>query len=188
METLTESIGLIVCKNDRCVNIVPTRKTPGRPKEFCSTRCRKRFNARQNYERETGAAGSGLIRIVNGYPQVFRKKAPSLKAAQTRFHKHLEDCSISDGPICKARLWDVYDRKKACLIHAVLGDDWGYWLNEVDHKTYQRKTTTEDGYWISDAEKLVAAGIRTTVEPEVDPRVAAFLEAGGGKTGDLWTK
>jgi len=139
------------------------------------------------YEREAGGVGDGMLIVdQNAMAQVSRKMPPNKKVAEARFKSHNRDCALS--PIGRDRqcpaFFDAYDRKKLCLIHAVLNDDWWQLDAAEDGRPYERKTTTQDGHWISDMMRL---GIPAPGEiplpkgtPSTAEQVAAFVAAGGG--------
>lgn len=135
-----------LCENEKCLSPVPVSKNVGRPRKFCSIRCRNATHARRYYARESGSDANGELREVNGEPCVFRMKAPNLAAAKSRFMKHLLDCANNEGGKCPAR-FDVYDDKKACLIHAVLREDYDEIRRREGHLPFERLKTTETGFW-----------------------------------------
>lgn len=138
-----------ICKNDRCSMLVPPSKNPGRPRDFCSDKCRRRYNARLQYQREAGKEGGGLV-FVNalGLAQVNRRISVTAKAAEQRYKSHLLACALHGGP-CPARV-DPYGRKKLCIVAAVFADDWSQLKDAEEGKPVRRYATTQDGMWTSD--------------------------------------
>jgi hypothetical protein len=145
---------LKICQNDRCTNFVSPSKNPGVEKKYCGPRCRLRHNARMAYQRDVGSAGKGMIALSSdGTRYINRVIAPTEKLAHKRFLDHNDHCAVADGGRCPATIDDPNDRKKRCLVHAVLQDDWRQRIREDQRmgKPY-RKTTTYDGRWLSSAE------------------------------------
>lgn len=147
-----ESDAILLCKNETCVQPVPPSKNPGRPRVFCSYRCKNQYFVRQGYRREKGTTGDGLYATINGRPTITRIKAPTAKAAEARYKKHLKDCSISTDQYnrCPGRL-DPYCTKRLCLIMAVLREDWDELRRAEDGKLWERLLTTSSGQWKEDA-------------------------------------
>lgn len=180
---------LLMCKNPKCTNIVPESKNPGVKRIFCTARCARRYHSRLAYQRETGGTGEGMLRVDgNMKPQVFRKMPPSIHAAEARFKAHIDDCAIAarkgSDHSCPAR-FDVYDRKKLCLIHAVLNEDWAQMMMAEESLPFKRETTTLDGHWRSDVEEVERYATADSKHVDSDEenaakQVAAFIEAGGG--------
>ena len=65
------SMETVICKNDKCFQVVPPSSNPGRAREFCNEGCRKRYNQRLSYQRATkGASFVGLRGITaDGYQE-----------------------------------------------------------------------------------------------------------------------
>jgi|FLYL01.1.fsa_nt_gi hypothetical protein len=135
-----------ICKNDRCSNIVmPNEK--GRPKLFCSARCRRRYYSRREYQT---LFGNGLMMIdEKNRPKINRTLSRTAEEAARRYKKHLDDCPLYRGP-CPGR-YDPHGQQKRCLIAAVLADDWRYLLQlEGGVMKPRRSSTSVSGYWLSD--------------------------------------
>jgi len=121
-----------------------------------------------------------------GYPKVNRKIAPNQAAAEKRFKEHTRNCG-KPGEICPAKLWDVYDHKKLCLIHAVFSEDWLQYLREAPGFTilgpYEREMTTKDGMWKDDHRaELRSQGLtEEDLETATQMEAVRFNEAGGRK-------
>jgi len=143
-----ESDAVLLCKNETCVQPVPPSKNPGRPRVFCSYRCKNQHFVRQGYRREKGTTGDGLYTTINGRPTVSRIKAPTAKAAEARYKMHLTDCAISTDQYkrCPSRL-DPYGRKRLCLIMVVLREDWDELRRAEAGHDWERQLTTSSGQW-----------------------------------------
>lgn len=140
-----------LCKNDRCGALVPPSKNPGVQRKFCSNRCRLRYHARMQYAREMGYGGSVILH--DGIGWFNRIIARSAKTARKRLEEHNNDCPFSknhDG-LCPA-MFDPYDRKKLCLIHAVLNEDWSQLMAAEEGQGFDRTITSRDGHWMHDVE------------------------------------
>lgn len=152
---------LTLCKNEKCVRQVPKSLNSGVPRLYCSIRCRVAQNARQQYKRERGSDGSGMIQTATtGLNYVSRKMAGSAKAAETRFKSHLIDCLLSEDSMkrCPAR-FDSYDVKKLCLIHAVLREDWDELRRAEAGKHWERERTTATGFWKDECDAILPEGM-----------------------------
>lgn len=145
---------LKVCANDRCNNLVPMSRNPGVERKFCSARCRQRYHARMQYQREAGSEGVGMVRIAtDGKVYVHRTMAPTAALSQKRFLAHNENCAITGGKRCPATVDDAHDHKRKCLVHAVLQDDWRQRMREEDGRGAPfRLRTTQSGRWLTDFE------------------------------------
>lgn len=166
-----------LCKNDRCSKLVPPSKNPGVARQFCEPRCRRRYYARKQYEQLSGSGAQGMV-LHDGVAWFNRTISVSAKKARIRLDQHNADCPFStSGGACPAR-WDTYNRKKLCLIRAVLDEDWGQLMAAEAGRGFERELTTVDGRWVSDTptSDLVqeARGKFTMTEEEK----AAFIEAG----------
>jgi len=175
----------IVCKNDKCSEIVPPSKNTGREREFCNERCRKRYNQRLHYKRQTTGIGFVGLRSVTGegYPVVNRRKSLTAKDAEKRVKEHGENCK-APGEWCLARLHDAYNTKKLCLVRAVFTDDWLELMYGEEGKVHEREMTTDEGMWLDDfkamqeaREKEGTVGLST--EAKEAEEVKAFEAAGG---------
>lgn len=172
----------IICKNDRCFEVVPPSKNLGRPREFHNELCRKRYNARLHYQRQTdGASFTGLRTVTDlGYPKVTRIMSKTATDAERRLKEHGENCT-GPGQYCQAKLRDAYNRKKLCLVRAVFTEDWLQVLYAEENKPYTREMTTEDGMWKDDYQEVLAK-LGTSQDPRKqreDEELAAFVAAGG---------
>lgn len=146
----------VICKNDRCPEIVPEGRSTGRPKEYCTERCRRRYNARLYYKRATsGIPFAGLQSLTSmGYPFITRRKSQTTKEARKRLQEHGENCKKA-GEWCPAKLHDAYNRKKLCLVRAVFTDDWLELMYAEEGKVHEREMTTPDGMWIDDYNEMM---------------------------------
>lgn len=154
--------GIRICKNERCVNIVPPSANPGRPKLYCRRKCKDAQGARNAYWKEKGV-GTGLQKTYLDLPYVDRYKATTVTAARDKFVKHLTDCPNTTSQFFKTcpSENDTYDTKRLCLIHAVLREDYYELRDKHENPPFVRKVTSDNGFWIEDSEKvarLVAAG------------------------------
>ena len=175
----------IVCKNDKCFEIVPPSKNAGREREFCNERCRKRYNQRLHYRRATEGIGFVGLRGVTGegYPVVNRRKPLKAKDAEARVKQHGESC-MAPGQWCQAKLHDAYNTKKLCLVRAVFTDDWLELMYAAEGKVHEREMTTEGGMWIDDFKKMQEAReaqgvVGLSSEAKEAEEVKAFELAGG---------
>lgn len=172
-----------ICKNDRCSNLVPPSKNPGKERLFCSNRCARRYHARLSYQREAGKEGGGLV-FVNerGQAQVNRRISLTSKAAEQRYKSHLAACALHGGP-CPGRS-DPYGRKKLCLVAATFADDWTQLKDAEEGKPVRRFSTTVDGKWLADLapEEREAMEARSgATETYLTPEARKLaLEAGAG--------
>ena len=178
----------VICKNDLCASIVPPSKNSGRPRRFCTEKCRNRYNQRLNYKRQTKGGGFvGLRSVTEGYPKVNRKMSPNLKAAERRVKEHGENCT-GDGQWCQAKLHDAYNTKKLCLVRAVFTDDWLTLMYADTQPDRKREMTTEDGMWIDDFRALLEKSgieendVKTVEELKAAKELEDFTTAGGMKT------
>lgn len=179
----------IICKNDRCFEVVPASKGSGRKREFCNEKCRKRHNQRLAYKRATtGRSFMGLRGLTTeGYPQVHRKKSLTTATAEARVKEHGENCGAS-GEWCPAKLRDAYNTKKLCLVRAVFTDDWLELMYSAEGKVREREMTTDEGMWIDDFKAMLEKAGHTTESIDLikTKRIAdeheAFDRAGGGRT------
>lgn len=138
-----------LCAWQKCSSLVPPSKNPGVKRKFCSVKCRRRYNAAKEYARERGSS-FGIV-LHDGIPWFNRIIATSTKQARKRLEEHNNDCVFSktgDG-MCPA-MFDPYDRKRLCLIHAVLNEDWSQLMAAEESRPYKRVLTTTDGHWLSD--------------------------------------
>lgn len=185
---MSDAMLRVICKNDKCFNVVPPSKGSGRPREYCTERCRKRYNAALHYQRATkGSAFLGL-RTVNdlGYPQVKRIKCKTAADAEKRVKEHGENCA-GPGVYCQAKMYDAYNTKKLCLVRAVFSDDWVELMYAADGIVRERDMTTEDGMWKDDFKEMLE---KQGIDPNnsmntLAAEVAAFQAAGGQKQGSL---
>lgn len=181
---------ILICKNDRCPKVVPPSKNSGRAREFCEETCRKKYNARLTYQRQTsGKTFIGLRSVTKeGYPQVNRKKSLTAASAQKRVKEHGENCG-KPGQYCQAKLHDAYNTKKLCLVRAVYTDDWLELMYGEEGKEHPREMTTEEGMWIDDYNAVLKAkGVEEGKEPDVvhyqrlDEENRRFNVAGGQRS------
>ncbi len=176
---------LALCKNDRCTNVVGESKNSGVKKLYCHPACARRHHSRMAYQREAGNTGDGMLQVdAQMRAQLHRRIPASIKIAETRFKAHLDDCMIArrrgGNAECPAR-FDVYDRKKLCLIHAVFNDDWAQMMAAADGRPAPRGMTTIDGHWLSDVENPeLAASLSLKGVSEEEAKIDAFIAAGGG--------
>lgn len=176
----------IICKNDKCFRVVPPSKNKGVPRLFCEERCRNRYNARLNYQRQTkGASFLGLRNVTNdGYPKVNRKISPDAKVAERRVKEHGDNCT-GPGKMCEAKLHDAYNTKKLCLIRAVFTDDWLELMYGEEGKVKEREMTTPDGMWKDDFKARLAKSnmteedVKTIAGIQEKKDREAFTAAGG---------
>lgn len=178
---------ILICKNDRCGRVVPPSRNPGRPRLFCSTMCARRYHARMAYQRERGTRGDGMLYVNDyGHAQIHRQLPTGASLAKKRLVEHNQNCAVSKtGGLCPA-YYDVYDKKRLCLIHAVFNEDWSQMMAAEDGLPFKRTVTTEDGRWMEDDEKerrLLAAGYGLPQEngapPTIEEKLTEFVEAGG---------
>lgn len=178
----------LICKNDRCFEVVPAVANAGRPREFCTEKCRKRYNARLNYQRATkGSSFAGLRGIIGGgYPKVNRRMSATAKDAERRVKEHGDNCG-GDGVMCKAKLSDAYNRKKFCLVRAVFTDDWLELMYKEDGMVHERDMTTSEGMWQDDFRAMMEenglTGVEATQlkEKQQTEELRVFNAAGGGR-------
>lgn len=153
-----------LCKNDRCSKLVPPSKNAGVPKLFCEPRCARRFHSRQQYSRDTGAAGSGMLFVNSlGQAQVNRRISLTSKAADARLRTHLTFCGLTGGP-CPSRT-DPYGRQRQCLVGAVLSDDWSQLKDTEEGKPVRRYATSQDGRWLVDLSTVEKEKAESPVKP-----------------------
>lgn len=180
----------LICKNDVCYKIVPPSRNSGRARLFCEEACRKRYNAKLTYQRQTsGKIFQGLRAVTEeGYPKVNRKKCTNAANAEKRVKEHGENCA-GPGEYCPAKLHDAYNTKKMCLVRAVFTDDWLKLMYAEDGKEHAREMTTEDGMWIDDYNAMLRKqGVEKgeTWDTVHDQRLVEesrrFIIAGGQKT------
>ena len=161
-----------LCPN--CGGIVPPSRNSGVPRVYCTIRCRRAYNAKKEYARERGI-GKGIV-LYEGVPWFNRVIAQSAGVARKRLEEHNEACpfsgEIDDG--CCPAMFDPYDRKRLCLIHAVLNEDWSQLMAEEEQQPFEREITTSDGHWLSDYPEggRVRAGTGLTPEQR-DALIAA---------------
>lgn len=139
-----------MCKNVKCINVVPPSRNSGVPRLYCSIRCRRAQGARDSYNREHANPGVGGLRVLNGHPYVERTISSTAAAAFTRLKKHIDTCVLNDNQRCRAYN-DVYANKKLCIIHAVLAEDWHQLRRAEKGSHYDRIRTTDNGFWIEDS-------------------------------------
>ncbi|MDE1850047.1 MAG: CGNR zinc finger domain-containing protein [Candidatus Micrarchaeota archaeon] len=192
---------LKICANPKCNNIVPASKNPGVPRKFCSGRCAHRYHSRAYYEREMGSEGKGMLKVNDdGISYVSRTPAPNAKAATKRRTAHDEHCAVHGGGPCPAATIDFWNRKKVCLVRAVLMDDERELSRRENPilKPPYRLCTSRNGYWLSDDEQervkqaiMTGEGIDMLQEVRDDYRlgedpeaVSAFHKGGGGHLPD----
>lgn len=178
----------LICKNDRCYQVVPGAANQGRPKEFCEEKCRKRYNARLSYQRATkGSSFTGLRMVIgSGYPKVTRKVSATAADAEKRVKEHGENCT-GPGIMCQAKLKDAYNRNKFCLVRAVFTDDWLVLMYGEDGMPHEREMTTEEGMWKDDFNTMMEETGLTgeeavhREEKKLEEELNAFQAAGGGR-------
>lgn len=136
-----------MCGNEKCIQLVPESINSGVTRKYCSYRCGQAAASRRYRARNNGQTGEGLIHVVDGRPWLKRTMAPTSAAAEARFRKHLKGCAAYNGDPCPARL-DPYDRKRECLIHAVLREDWDQLRRAENGVIWKRVMTSEQGQWI----------------------------------------
>lgn len=184
-----EDMNTVICKNDRCHRVVPPSKNSGRMREFCEEVCRKRYNARLTYQRQTSGNDFRGLRgfTPEGYPKINRKIAKNAMFAERRVKEHGENCKKT-GEWCEAKLHDAYNRKKFCLVRAVFTDDWLELMYGEEGKVHEREMTTEDGMWIDDYKALLkATGLEVGKPEEIHAQRAVnelkrFAAVGGMKS------
>lgn len=170
----------VICKNDRCPELVPEGKNSGRPKEFCNERCRRRYNARLYYKRATsGVPFAGLKGVTSmGYPVITRRKPLTAREAEKRVKVHGENCA-KKGEWCQAKLHDAYNTKKLCLVRAVFTDDWLELMYEEEGRERKRDMTTEDGMWIDDYNEMMRkSGLSEPIQIDDSSSPLAMPERG----------
>lgn len=163
---------LKVCKNEKCPQIVPPSRNTGVERIYCSYKCANAVAQRRYRGRRNGTLLDGSIRLVGEFPQLKRDIAATAATAETRFKTHLKRCHVSEGGPCIAR-FDPYDRKRECLIHAVLREDWDQLRRAEAGRVWDRIDTTQQGMW-----KESAAAIRARyVEAgqEIPDEIRAYL-------------
>lgn len=168
-----------LCKNDQCGALVPPSRNPGIVRKFCSARCRRRYHSRLSYAREFGSGAQGGIQLHDGIAWFNRVIARNAMAGRKRLEEHNADCPFSktgDGA-CPAE-FDPYDKKRLCLIHAVLNEDWSQLMAAEDSLPFERKLTTVDGHWLTDMPdggKVVGRTVLTPAERD------ALIDAGAAR-------
>ncbi len=137
-----------------CNNPVPPSLNPGRKRLYCSAQCKDAVAQRRYRGRNRGTDGEGMVQELYGQPYCVRTVTPTHQAAENRFKRHLKSCMLSDGGPCKSRV-DPYDRRRLCIVHAVLREDWDQARRAAQGRTWKREVTNERGFWI-DAPILIA--------------------------------
>jgi hypothetical protein len=111
---------LILCKNDRCSNLIPPSQ-PGKrgPKrKFCSDSCKFRYHDRLRYLRRR----KGAVQVEVGKDnrvRIIREMPRTLREARRRQEKHKEECPL--GNPCPGS-----SDPSSCPIYMVLYDDTAF--------------------------------------------------------------
>jgi hypothetical protein len=135
--------------------------------------CERAYHRTAYVQREQGK--NGTLAVVDGVPIVRRIMSATARDAESRYKGHLRDCAASGGAGCLARIIDPYDRRRICLIRAVLREDWDQLRRADRGMPFKREVTTADGRWI---DAPIPAPVRFMPLVTVD----AFIAAGGAKT------
>ncbi len=164
---------ITLCKNVYCSQPVPDSLNKGVKRKYCSAQCSNRQAQRDYRARSGGSSGDGAIGVVNGHPFVRRTMAPTAKAAEKRFKDHLLNCAVGGGGVCPGRI-DPYDRRRLCLIRAVLREDWDQLRRAEQGTPWERVVTNENGFWLDAPEAAMGTPLEGSDE------LGDFVEAGGG--------
>jgi hypothetical protein len=185
VKTKTTGVGLPICKNDQCFQIVPQSKNPGRPRLYCSRACKNRYYARFYYQKEVAPIDRRMLMNIDGrWPKVNRVQAKTTRAAEERLKGHAEQCLLNDNGPCAAATDDAYGRKHYCLIHAVFGEDLSEAVYAAEGKPWVRQNTTADGMWLTDWQEMTGQTDPNAAERAVGlskEDISDFIAHGGGK-------
>ncbi|KKN82232.1 hypothetical protein LCGC14_0310450 [marine sediment metagenome] len=143
----------ILCKNDRCNNLVGESLNPGVLKQFCHRTCAHNYHNRL-YEHRQNASGGWLVerhRVTAAELHFVRTMPSSLAMAERRYKAHItkRTCTRAepDGKCPSHDQEDYYSSKRLCLVYAVLVDDLYDELAKSRGEVYLRRWTSEDGRW-----------------------------------------
>ncbi len=144
----------VLCRNDRCTNLVSPSLNPGRAKIFCSRKCAHNHHNRL-YEKRAGTKGRWFLerdKITGEQYQLDRTMPPNLEAAEMRYKSHImrDVCPQAEpGHKCPSHeLGDYYSSKRLCLIYATLVDDLYEQFAKARGRLYVRRWTSESGRWV----------------------------------------
>lgn len=152
---MTTSEVVQLCENPKCGNTVPESRNPGVQRIYCSARCARNVANRRYYQREVPGAGKREEQTARG-PQVRRRKALNAKQAEKLYKDHSQKCEKTGGGRCPAAM-DSYCVERACLMKAVLFEDWNELRRaEKGFDPQPRYLTTEDGYWLPEEVTIAA--------------------------------